>query len=207
MLPLRDFCTGSIRSTGRRVHYGSVEVEGSGRSAASSPFYSNMDIHMSGFRKLARGLGFGIRGQVDTAASPMSMGLINVIPDEEQAAPHSFGAAPLTASMYRRMSIAGAGGYVPITSQGTTPSATTGMFGLRQTDTQWAQNYREAAIYLEEGENNEPFCTHPKRTESLPAYFLAHSKWSHSIDMVVSFLLLCLAVIEPPTAEGFQVSI
>jgi hypothetical protein len=66
-------------------------------------------------------------------------------------------------------------------------------------------NYREAAIYLEEGANNEQFCTHPKRTESLPAYLMAHAKWYEMLELIVSFLLLSLTAIEPPTMKRFQV--
>jgi len=66
-------------------------------------------------------------------------------------------------------------------------------------------NYKEAAIYLEEGQNNEEFCSHPKRTESLPAYLLAHTPWFYMLDLIVSFILLCLPIIEAPTLPTIQV--
>ncbi len=36
----------------------------------------------------------------------------------------------------------------------------------------WEVNYREAAIFLEEGENNDKFLHHPRDIEALPAYLL-----------------------------------
>lgn len=72
-------------------------------------------------------------------------------------------------------------------------------------DEQWKMNYKEAAIYLEEGENNEEFCSHPKRTESLPAYLLAHTRWFYVLDLIVSLLLLCLPIIEEPSLPQIKV--
>lgn len=37
---------------------------------------------------------------------------------------------------------------------------------------QWLMNYQEAAIYLEEGENNEKYETHPKSQSALPSYLI-----------------------------------
>ena len=39
----------------------------------------------------------------------------------------------------------------------------------------WEVNYREAAIFLEEGQNNDKFLHHPRDREALPAYLLVHS--------------------------------
>lgn len=36
----------------------------------------------------------------------------------------------------------------------------------------WLMNYQEAAIYLDEGENNEKFDTHPKSQTALPSYLI-----------------------------------
>ncbi|XP_076256245.1 two pore calcium channel protein 1-like isoform X5 [Rhynchophorus ferrugineus] len=41
----------------------------------------------------------------------------------------------------------------------------------------WEMNYHEAAIFLEEGENNEKFDSHPRHPSALPAYLLVHNKW------------------------------
>lgn len=43
---------------------------------------------------------------------------------------------------------------------------------LKVNGEQWLMNYQEAAIYLEEGENNEKFDTHPKSQSALPAYII-----------------------------------
>jgi two pore calcium channel protein 1 len=40
----------------------------------------------------------------------------------------------------------------------------------------WEVNYREAAIFLEEGENNDKFLHHPRDFEALPAYLLVSSR-------------------------------
>jgi len=37
---------------------------------------------------------------------------------------------------------------------------------------QWESNYKEAAIFLEEGENNDKFSHHPRSYDHLPAYLL-----------------------------------
>lgn len=71
----------------------------------------------------------------------------------------------------------------------------------------WAMNYQEAAIYLEEGGNNDQFSTHPKRRESLPAYILAHTSWFYILDLLASLVLLFLALAEPPAVETLQVSL
>lgn len=72
-------------------------------------------------------------------------------------------------------------------------------------DTQWAMNYQEAAIYLEEGANNDMFSTHPKRKESLPAYIMAHTSWFYTLDLFASLVLLGLATAEQPAVDVFQV--
>lgn len=46
------------------------------------------------------------------------------------------------------------------------------MSRMRVLGDQWLMNYREAAIYLEEGVNNEKFDTHPKNQSALPAYLI-----------------------------------
>lgn len=68
-------------------------------------------------------------------------------------------------------------------------------------------NYQEAAIYLEEGANNDQFSTHPKRRESLPAYILAHTSWFYVLDLLASLLLLFLALAEEPAVEEFEVNL
>lgn len=60
----------------------------------------------------------------------------------------------------------------------------------------WEVNYREAAIFLEEGENNDKFLHHPRDREALPAYLLVHSRFFNIIDLCVSMVVLMLGFIE-----------
>ena len=60
----------------------------------------------------------------------------------------------------------------------------------------WEVNYREAAIFLEEGQNNDKFLHHPRDREALPAYLLVHSRWFNIIDLCVSVVVLMLGFIE-----------
>ncbi|KAL4718638.1 hypothetical protein ACJJTC_014004, partial [Scirpophaga incertulas] len=54
-------------------------------------------------------------------------------------------------------------------------------------DEHWEMNYHEAAIYLEEGLNNEKFDSHPSSPEELPAYLRVQTRvptfrlpvWAH----------------------------
>ena len=66
----------------------------------------------------------------------------------------------------------------------------------------WEVNYREAAIFLEEGENNDKFLHHPRDRESLPAYLLVHSRWFNIIDLCVSLVVLMLGFIEQDSSSN-----
>lgn len=68
-------------------------------------------------------------------------------------------------------------------------------------------NYHEAAIFLEEGENNDKFNSHPKNQDALPAYLIVHNHWFYSLDFLASLLLLALATIEEPTITAFKVPV
>ncbi|XP_069937842.1 two pore channel protein 1 isoform X1 [Cherax quadricarinatus] len=59
-------------------------------------------------------------------------------------------------------------------------------------------NYHEAAIFLEEGENNDKFNSHPRDRNALPAYLVTHNRWFYSLDLFAALLLMSLATIEPP---------
>ena len=72
---------------------------------------------------------------------------------------------------------------------------------------QWSLNYHEAAIYIQEGENNDKFTTHPKSQESLPAYLLAHNTLFYLLDLVAALMLLSLALIERPAVHGLDASV
>ncbi|XP_066153922.1 two pore channel protein 1-like isoform X1 [Euwallacea fornicatus] len=68
----------------------------------------------------------------------------------------------------------------------------------------WEMNYHEAAIFLEEGENNEKFDSHPRHPSALPAYLLVHNKWYYGLDLFFSIILLLLALVEDPAVERFE---
>lgn len=60
----------------------------------------------------------------------------------------------------------------------------------------WEFNYQEAAIFLQEGENNDKYTTHPRTHNSVPAYYLAHSTWLYVFDLFATVLILLLALCE-----------
>jgi len=66
----------------------------------------------------------------------------------------------------------------------------------------WEANYREAAIFLEEGENNDKFLHHPRDREALPAYLLVHSQWFNIMDLVASLIVLALGFFEAPCEKS-----
>ena len=57
--------------------------------------------------------------------------------------------------------------------------------------------FQDAAIFLQEGQNNDRFDTHPSQ-KAMPWYLLAHSTYFYLLDMMASLLLLCLALAERP---------
>ncbi|KAH0955047.1 hypothetical protein HN011_005174 [Eciton burchellii] len=85
------------------------------------------------------------------------------------------------------------------------------MFAARNTvldmDMHWEMNYHKAAIFLEEGRNNEKFDSHPRHPEDLPAYLLVHNSWYNGLDLLISLILLSLAFIEKPALPLFQVPV
>lgn len=62
----------------------------------------------------------------------------------------------------------------------------------------WELNYQEAAIFLQEGENNDKFYTHPRSCNALPAYQIAHHRWFQVLDLTAALGLLLLAACERP---------
>ena len=66
----------------------------------------------------------------------------------------------------------------------------------RASEDVWEVNYREAAIFLEEGKNNDKFLHHPRNREALAAYLLVHSRLFNVIDLFVSMVVLMLGFIE-----------
>lgn len=74
-------------------------------------------------------------------------------------------------------------------------------------DMHWEMNYHEAAIFLEEGRNNEKFDSHPRHPEDLPAYLLVHNNWYYGLDLLTSLVLLALAFVEEPAVPLFGVPV
>ncbi|XP_063218915.1 two pore calcium channel protein 1-like isoform X2 [Bacillus rossius redtenbacheri] len=74
-------------------------------------------------------------------------------------------------------------------------------------DQHWEMNYHEASIFLEEGENNEKFDSHPHNPAALPAYLLVHNRWYYGLDMATSIVLLVLAFVEDPAIPYFKVPV
>ena len=83
-------------------------------------------------------------------------------------------------------------------------------------------NYREAAIFLEEGQNNDKFIHHPRYyllscaktnvstcrdRDALPAYLLVHSAWFNAIDLATSLVVLGLGFVEDTKSDAVQVPI
>lgn len=65
----------------------------------------------------------------------------------------------------------------------------------------WQLNYQEAAIFLQEGSNNDKFNTHPRTHEALPAYQVAHNRWFHTLDLLAAIVIMLLAVSERPAVD------
>lgn len=78
---------------------------------------------------------------------------------------------------------------------------------LDEVSKSWELNYREAAIFLEEGVNNDKLTSHPHCHEALPAYLLVHNKWYYTLDLAASLLLILLAFTEKPANPIFRVFI
>lgn len=71
----------------------------------------------------------------------------------------------------------------------------------------WEMNYHEAAIFLEEGQNNEKFDSHPRHPNDLPAYLLVHNAWYYGLDLIMSIIILLLALVEAPSVHKFHLSV
>jgi two pore calcium channel protein 1 len=78
---------------------------------------------------------------------------------------------------------------------------------LDQVSKSWELNYREAAIFLEEGRNNDKLTSHPHCHEALPAYLLVHNKWYYCLDLIAALLLVGLAFTEKPANAIFRVKL
>eukprot|EP00088_Acartia_fossae_P037775 TRINITY_DN3900_c0_g1_i4.p1 TRINITY_DN3900_c0_g1~~TRINITY_DN3900_c0_g1_i4.p1 ORF type:complete len:917 (-),score=53.70 TRINITY_DN3900_c0_g1_i4:656-3406(-) len=83
--------------------------------------------------------------------------------------------------------------------------------GEQPTDTfslqTWEINYREAAIFLDEGRNNDKFMYHPRDMDALPAYLLVHSRWFNAIDFFTSLIIFILGLFEEPCISAFNIPV
>ncbi|XP_010826883.1 PREDICTED: two pore calcium channel protein 1 [Bison bison bison] len=71
----------------------------------------------------------------------------------------------------------------------------------------WEMNYQEAAIYLQEGENNDKFFTHPKNAKALAAYLFAHNHLFYLMELSAALLLLLLSLCEAPAVPALRLGI
>uniref|UniRef100_A0A8C2VNF8 Two pore calcium channel protein 1 n=1 Tax=Chinchilla lanigera TaxID=34839 RepID=A0A8C2VNF8_CHILA len=71
----------------------------------------------------------------------------------------------------------------------------------------WEMNYQEAAIYLQEGENNDKFFTHPKDAKALAAYLFAHNHVFYLMELLTALLLLLLTLCEAPAVPALRLGI
>lgn len=66
---------------------------------------------------------------------------------------------------------------------------------------------QEAAIYLQEGENNDKFYTHPRSHDALPAYQIAHNRLFHTLDLCAAILIMLLAACERPAVDFLKLPV
>ncbi|KAJ7382109.1 Two pore calcium channel protein 1 [Desmophyllum pertusum] len=59
--------------------------------------------------------------------------------------------------------------------------------------------YQDAAIFLQEGQNNDRFDTHPSR-RTIRWYLIAHSTFFYVMDLMAALLLLALGLTEKPAS-------
>ncbi|XP_047237006.1 two pore channel protein 1 isoform X1 [Girardinichthys multiradiatus] len=71
----------------------------------------------------------------------------------------------------------------------------------------WEMNYQEAAIYLQEGENNDKFFTHPRNPKALAAYLFAHNHLFYMMELVTGLLLLMLSLCETPAVPSLRLDV
>ncbi|XP_037502999.1 two pore channel protein 1 [Rhipicephalus sanguineus] len=71
----------------------------------------------------------------------------------------------------------------------------------------WQSNYHEAAIFLEEGENNDKLDFHPCSREALPAYLVVHNVLFYCLDLLSATVLMALALMEAPAVPGLSVPV
>ncbi|XP_077417580.1 two pore channel protein 1 [Vanacampus margaritifer] len=75
---------------------------------------------------------------------------------------------------------------------------------LRQS---WEMNYQEAAIYLQEGANNDKFFTHPRNPKALAAYLFAHNHLFYMMELLTGLLLMTLSLCEAPAVPSLRLDV
>ncbi|KAM6931501.1 two pore channel protein 1 isoform 1-T1 [Xenentodon cancila] len=75
---------------------------------------------------------------------------------------------------------------------------------LRQS---WEMNYQEAAIYLQEGENNDKFFSHPRNPKALAAYLFAHNHLFYMMELLTGLLLMMLSLCEAPAVPSLRLDV
>ncbi|XP_051538677.1 two pore channel protein 1-like isoform X2 [Myxocyprinus asiaticus] len=71
----------------------------------------------------------------------------------------------------------------------------------------WEMNYQEAAIYLQEGENNDKFFTHPRNAQALRAYLFAHNHLFYVMELLTAVLLMLLSLSEAPAVPFLRLDV
>ncbi|XP_077164863.1 two pore channel protein 1 isoform X1 [Paroedura picta] len=71
----------------------------------------------------------------------------------------------------------------------------------------WEMNYQEAAIYFQEGENNDKFFTHPKDAKALAAYLFVHNHLFYLMELTTALMLLLLSLCEAPAVPMLRLGI
>ncbi|XP_018417245.1 PREDICTED: two pore calcium channel protein 1 [Nanorana parkeri] len=78
---------------------------------------------------------------------------------------------------------------------------------LEEFDMSWETRYQEAAIYLQEGKNNDKFDTHPRDPYALAAYLFAHNHLFYMLELTTGLLLLLLSLCEAPAVPFLRLDI
>ncbi|KAF3850881.1 hypothetical protein F7725_012653 [Dissostichus mawsoni] len=71
----------------------------------------------------------------------------------------------------------------------------------------WEMNFQEAAIYLQEGENNDKFFTHPRNPKALAAYLFAHNHLFYMMELLTGLLLMMLSLCEAPAVPSLRLDV
>ncbi|KAG8455670.1 hypothetical protein GDO86_001747 [Hymenochirus boettgeri] len=71
----------------------------------------------------------------------------------------------------------------------------------------WKNQYQEAAIYLQEGKNNDKFYTHPRDARALSAYLFVHNHLFYLLELSTGLLLLLLSLCEAPAVPFLRLDI